>query len=855
MKYILLLFICIFTNELSMYAQGLSIEGRWKYKLEDNKEFSNPEFNDSGWDELENLSWQDKLNTTANRLLWIRKSVFIPSTLKKELEKTGVLTLSMGKIKQSDQTYLNGKLIGSTGSGASYRNYLIREDDILWDKQNTFAIRIGHWGRFSMSITPILKAAEPDYFFVYSASLKNADPKKPVLNKEITYQLSVENKSEKIANGLLKADFYDFEGIQIFSNQKTVNLSVGANSFDFSYKSSSPFVKVVYSLSIPDYDYKGEWNGEFGYENIVYKNVEPVVSDKVNQNYQPGGLENVQVNGWLGDKLNANIEQRLHKVDEDALLAGFINRPGVHSWIGEHIGKFLEAACNAYANSGDLALKIQIDRNAQQLIAAQLENGYLGTYDLVSQWTSWDVWSHKYDMVGLLRYYELSGFKPALETCKKIGDILCLKFGDGEGQKDIIKAGAHVGMAATSVLDPMTDLYRFTGDKKYLDFCYYIIKSYNNPYGPRIISTLDSIGRVDKTANAKAYEMLTNLVGVAKLYRITNDDKFLKPVIAAWSDIVANRLYITGTTSSFEHFQDDQILPAERGANMGEGCVTTTWIQFNYQLFSIFGEMKYLDEIERSVYNHLTGAENPLTGGVSYYTPLMGAKPYGTNITCCMSSVPRAIAMVPLFANGKIDQSPAILFYQPGDYKTILNDAKTSVEFKTETSFPGNGNVVIIVNPEKSTKFSVLFRKPYWAENFILKVNDKKQKFLVQNLVAIERLWKNGDRVEISFDMPVKVLDGGISYPNMIALQRGPQVLVFDQALNSVRAEDVSISPESINLLEDNTVLPKKWIGSQAYQLDAIVDGNQQKIILVPFADAGQTGGVISTWLKKDNSK
>jgi DUF1680 family protein len=110
-------------------------------------------------------------------------------------------------------------------------------------------------------------------------------------------------------------------------------------------------------------------------------------------------------------------------------------------------------------------------------------------------------------------------------------------------------------------------------------------------------------------------------------------------------------------------------------------------------------------------------------------------------------------------------------------------------------------------------------------------------------------------RVEISFDMPVKVLDGGISYPNMIALQRGPQVLVFDQALNSVRAEDVSISPESINLLEDNTVLPKKWIGSQAYQLDAIVDGNQQKIILVPFADAGQTGGVISTWLKKDNSK
>ncbi len=331
MKQLLLLIVCIFINEFSINAQGLTIEGKWKYKLEDNKEFSKPEFNDSNWEELETLVWQDRLNTTANRLLWIRKSVFIPSTLKKEFEKTGVLTLSMGKIEQSDQTYLNGKLIGSTGSGASYRNYLIRTDDILWDQKNIIAIRIGHWGRFSMSITPIIKAAEPDFFFVYSANLKNADPKKPVQNKEITYELLVENKSGKTTGGTLTADFYNFEGAQISSAQKTVNLSAGSNSFEFPYKSSSPFVKVVYSLSIPAYNYKGEWNGEFGYENVLYKNVQPVVPYKASQNYQAGGLRNVQVNGWLGDKLNANIEQRLHKVDEDALLAGFINRPGAHS--------------------------------------------------------------------------------------------------------------------------------------------------------------------------------------------------------------------------------------------------------------------------------------------------------------------------------------------------------------------------------------------------------------------------------------------------------------------------------------------------------------------------------------------
>jgi DUF1680 family protein len=59
---------------------------------------------------------------------------------------------------------------------------------------------------------------------------------------------------------------------------------------------------------------------------------------------------------------------------------------------------------------------------------------------------------------------------------------------------------------------------------------------------------------------------------------------------------------------------------------MGEGCVTTTWVQLNLQLLSVFGKMEYVNELERAVYNHLTGAENPQTGCVSYYTPLMGGK-------------------------------------------------------------------------------------------------------------------------------------------------------------------------------------------------------------------------------------
>jgi DUF1680 family protein len=338
------------------------------------------------------------------------------------------------------------------------------------------------------------------------------------------------------------------------------------------------------------------------------------------------------------------------------------------------------------------------------------------------------------------------------------------------------------------------------------------------------------------------------------LYRLTNDDQFLKPLLTAWNDIVSKRLYITGTSSSFEHFQDDHVLPAENNSNMGEGCVTTTWLQFNYQLFSIFGEIKYLNELERTACNHLTGAEDPQTGGVSYYTPLMGRKPFGTTITCCMSSVPRGIAMIPLFANGSIGQTPTFLLYQPGIYKTVAgNKEKTLVEFITHTHFPAEGKVEITVNPSKSANFKVMLRKPYWADDFTVAINSVKQSS-DSDLATIERTWKKGDKIEISFTLQIKVLDGNISYPGQIALQRGPQVLVFDQKLNKAEAKDVILNGSSVQL-EDaaSSVLPSGWVGSQAYQVNAEVNGKAEKIILVPYADAGQTGGSISTWLTKKN--
>jgi DUF1680 family protein len=853
MKIKLILSIIFLTCLDRLHAQ-LPLDGKWNYTFTDSKDNATPSADVSNWKTTESnkLKWdKQEFAKDSGHTIWIRKTIVIPSSLKTELDKTGALMLSLGRIRQEDKTFFNGKLAGETNSGDIKRNYILNHNDILWDKENTVAIRISHWGdRSSVDGVPVIVAATPVQIFDIGSAASGVTAKQKVANKEAVYTCIIKNNGQRSVTAELMTDFFDQNQKKLHSVQKTATLQPGENSLSFPFQSPSSFVKVRYAISIPVYNYHTEWNAEYGYVDVSYKPAPAVVAYKAREVFSPAQLDQQTIWGWLGEKLKANKAQRLFKVDEPALLAGFINRPGAHPWIGEHVGKFLEAACNTYQNTKDPALKNQIDRTAQQLIAAQLPDGYLGTYDTASHWTSWDVWSHKYDLVGLLTYYELSGYKPALTASEKIGDLLYNTFGTKPGQSDIIKAGTHVGMAATSVIDPMTDLYRFTGKKEYLDFCHYIVESYNGPGGPRIISTLDSLGRVDKTANAKAYEMMSNLVGLVKLYRLTSDNRFLNPVLTAWKDITEKRLYITGTTSSFEHFRDDHVLPAGVKDNMGEGCVTTTWVQLNFQLLSLLGKMEYVNELERAVYNHLTGAENPQTGCVSYYTPLMGVKPYGCDITCCMSSVPRGIAMVPLFTNGKINGHPSFLFYQPGIYKTSINN-KNSVEFNTTTSFPEDGIVSIQVNPTTKEKFTVLLRKPYWAANFKIAVNGVQQTVADAETISINRLWTKGDRINVSFTMPVKVFGGGTSYPGSVAVQRGPQILVYDKSLNTVASEDFTVQANAIKLKQAKGILPPRWVGTQAYHLDADVNGKTEQVVLVPYADASQTGGVVITWMKR----
>ncbi len=580
----------------------------------------------------------------------------------------------------------------------------------------------------------------------------------------------------------------------------------------------------------------------------------PIVPNKIQDQYIPAYYQNV--GGLLGYRMQMNLEKRLLQIDSATLLSGFKKRPGAQTWIGEHVGKFLFSASKTYAYSHDARIKHLMDDMARKYIACQMPDGYLGTYLLKDRWTAWDVWAHKYAIIGLLNYYSVTGYKPALEAAKKAADLICSTFGDEPGKRDLMTAGAHVGLAPGSILEPMVDLYRYTGDQKYLDFCKYILRAFEQPDGPKLISQLEKYGDVTKVGDAKAYEMLSCFLGILKYYKLTGEQKYLTLLQTAWTDITRNRLYITGTSSDHEIFRGAGILRAENKDDMGEGCVTVTWIQFNLQLLQITGEPKYAEELERSVYNHLLAAENPQTGCVSYYTALDGSKPYRCDqgYSCCLSSVPRGISLIPEMMGGKINGVFTVLMYEnaTATEKIKANDGSTvSLKISSATKFPLDGGVVFTIDPSKMASFALNLRVPLWSEKFIAKVGGKTYNGKKGILLKIDRKWSAGDKVEVSFEMPVKVISGGISYPNEVAIKRGPQVFAIDRGLNDGldSTTHVVYTKTSMILTDEKSTLPADWIWKEAYSLDMKVNGKPRKVILVPFSEAGQKAANINVWI------
>jgi len=853
------------------YSQRrIDISNGWRFQTGDDQNFAIPEFNDELWKGIRvGSNWESEGYKNYDGIGWYRMKLIIPSSFRDDNKEflTSGLKLSIGRIDDNDITYFNGVVIGKTEGWNLERAYTIPFNLIRWDKENVISIRIEDvitlGGMFvgPYSIEKLDKLT--NLINIQSDNLleRNIPSPDSILKKRIVFKIG--SAFEKLP-AQIRIKVLDTNTKEVVLD-KTQNIIIGSRAdstleYIFKIKSAGSYRAHYYLFSKYTTD-TVEANALLTYKDKVYPTpftVLPLINSAIQGKATAFDLSKIQLNGYLGERLNANLNQRLLNIDEKGILECYYNRPGVQTWVGEYAGKYLHAASRVWKNSGDAQLKSQMDRIADILMTSQLANGYMGTYLPKDYWTAWDVWAHKYDMLGLLSYYSVTGYSQALETSIKIGDLLCRTFGNLPGQIKIEETGDHAGMASCSVLEPMTELYRFTGNRKYLDFCNYIIESYDHTNGAKIISSLNTIGKVTKVGNGKAYEMTSNFTGITKLYQLTGDSKLLSAMDNAWNDIVTYRTYITGTYSKGEFFQDDYVLPAENSDHMGEGCVSTSWLQFNQALYNLTGEAKYIDELERTIYNHLLAAENPLTGCVSYYTALQGKKPYRCTIMghCCLASIPRGIAAIPELAFTKnVTNGFNVNLYTSGNFSdNIKTKDNTSIPVKLilNSEFPEKGQAVLNILPAKRAIFNIALRVPLWCKDFVANVDGEKYKGTSGQYLNIERNWGKDTKIQVSFDLNVHFIDGGKSYPGYVAIKSGAQILALDQALNPEiqDLDKVEIDNSAIVSLPKSE-LPGKWFGNQVYCLNATYDNKPLVIKLVPFAEAGQTEGDVRVWIKK----
>ena len=345
------------------------------------------------------------------------------------------------------------------------------------------------------------------------------------------------------------------------------------------------------------------------------------------------GIGNVQLKGYLGERLATMIENHVVAQDVDYITAPFMEKTETKGWWQtEFWGKWMHSAvpytrylgCSTTGAASGTKLAGSVERGIERMLASQEENGYIGNYpDALRCGDGWDVWGMKYTMMGLLHYYdwvtgkrEEGRGKEVLEACKRLCDYVIAEIGpNGRRGRELWQTGNWSGYASSSILEPVVWLYKRVVAKdgkdaaqKYLDFATYIVKGMAEPEsGPRLVDlALKGISVADRNGYGntpekhggyvmkhnrwKSYEMMSCYQGMLDYVEAAgngervmgngNLDDLVKAAVMTAEDIVKEEINLAGGCASSEawfHGARKQHLPYVR---LQETCVTTTWLRF-----------------------------------------------------------------------------------------------------------------------------------------------------------------------------------------------------------------------------------------------------------------------------------
>nr|WP_232001418.1 beta-L-arabinofuranosidase domain-containing protein [Proteiniphilum saccharofermentans] len=509
-----------------------------------------------------------------------------------------------------------------------------------------------------------------------------------------------------------------------------------------------------------------------------------------------GDPSNIKIGDHLGERIDICVEQRVKGQDVNHLIVPFYNKTETHRWQSEFWGKWMLGAVLSYRYTQDPVLLDSIQKGVKDLLGSQLPNGYIGNYSEEAQLQQWDVWGRKYSMLGLLSYYDLTGDKEVLKACRKMADHLMTQV--GPGKTNIVTTGNYMGMASSSILEPIVFLYRRTGDARYLDFAKYIVAQWETSEGPGLISKAEAGVPVAErfphpvtiqqawfgTHNGqKAYEMMSCYEGLLELYKLTNDPQYLSAVEKTVQSIIDTEINIAGSGSAFECWYYGKPQQARPTYHTMETCVTMTWMKLCQTLLNLTGNPVYADQMEITAYNALLASMKDDGSQIAKYSPLEGQRhpgeeQCGMHINCCNANGPRAFALLPQFAvMPSANNNEVYINLYTGFTSTVPLTTKKKVVIKQETNYPADGKIRLQIETDKPEDFTVGLRIPSWSKNNSVAVNGEKIEGVNAGMYCkINRQWKKGDVITLDLDVRGRV----VKQDGYAAVMKGPVVLARD---------------------------------------------------------------------------
>lgn len=503
------------------------------------------------------------------------------------------------------------------------------------------------------------------------------------------------------------------------------------------------------------------------------------------------------------------------RFDNFALAAGMIQ--------GEHQGDFsfddtdpykvIEGASYSLAVKYDPKLDHYLDSVITIIAAAQEPDGYLTTCvtnkcTRLSGWWGSSRWekinSHELYNSGHLyeaavAHYRATGKRTLLDVAIKNADLVCQVFGPNEGQKHVPSGHPIIEMA-------LAKLYKVTGDEKYLNMAKYFVEetgrgtdghrlnAYSQDHKP-ILQQDEIVGHAVRAGYLYS--------GVADVAALTHDTAYFHALTRLWENLVSKKLFITGGMGSRpqgEGFGPNYEL--NNHTNYCETCASIANVYWNYRMFLATGEAKYMDVLERALYNGVISGVS-LSGDKFFYdNPLesMGEheRQRWFGCACCPGNVTRFMASVSNYVYATQGNDIYVNLYIQG--KSEMKTADNQVQLVQTTGYPWEGKVSILVKPEKESEFAVRLRIPGWlqstpvasdlyayttpAEKYTLKVNGSTIKPAEgDGYATIVRTWKPDDVIELELPMEVRRVKANDQVEDdrgMLAMERGPIVYCLE---------------------------------------------------------------------------